>query len=153
MEFRLAQPADLPHLKTMIIDSFGPITWFKQLDEKIGPLNGCDWRRRWEIRLDKVFASQTILVGEVDGKVVAVGTGTYDPEPALGYIDLVGVDVTEQGKGHGREMLLGMLDYFRSKGAKYCNLECLMDNDKGNALYRSEGWSLVAQSNRWFIEL
>ena len=92
-------------------------------------------------------------IAEQHAQDVAVATGTYDPEPALGYIDLLGVDVTEQGKGYGREMLRGMLDYFRSKGAKYCNLECLMDNDKGNALYRSEGWSLVAQSNRWFIEL
>ena len=137
----------------MIIESFGPITWFRQLDERIGPLNGCDWRRRWEIRLEKVFNSQTLLVGEVDGRIVAAATGDYDPQTALGLVDLLAVDPAEQGKGYGRAMLRGMLDHFRSLGALYCTLECLADNEKGNALYRAEGWLPVTQSNRWFIEL
>lgn len=153
MTFRLATPADLPFLRQMIIDSFEPITWFKHLDSRFGPLNGCDWRRRWELRLDKIFASQILLVGEVDHQVVAAATGTYDAEPALGYIDLLAVHQPHQGKGYGREMLRGMVDHLKSMGARYCNLECLADNDTGNALYRAEGWQLVAQSNRWFIEL
>lgn len=153
MTFRLAEPADLPLLRQMIIDSFEPITWFKHLDERFGPLNGCDWRRRWELRLDKVFASQMILVGEVDGEVVAAATGAYDAEPALGFIDLLAVKPSAQGRGYGRTMLRGMLAHLRSLGARYCHLECLTDNDVGNALYRAEGWQLVAQSNRWFIEL
>lgn len=153
MNFRLAAPGEYPALRELIIDSFEPITWFKHLDARFGPLNGCDWRRRWEIRLEKVFSSQIILVGEVDSAIVAVATGTYEPESALGFVDLLGVHLTQQGKGYGRAMLQGMLDHFRSLGARYCNLECLTDNEKGNALYRGEGWELVAQSNRWFIDL
>jgi len=153
LRFRLAQPEDHVHLRRMIVNSFEPITWFKKLDEKLGPLNGVGWRERWDARLDKVFATQVILVGELDGGIAAAATGTLDTATALGFIDLLAVDERHQGKGYGRQMLRGMLDYFRSQGMQHANLECLTDNDRGNALYASEGWEIVASSNRWFIRL
>lgn len=153
LSFRLATSADHPRLRRLIVDSFEPITWFKKLDEKLGPLNGVDWRGRWDTRLDKVFATQVILVGETEGEIAAAATGTLDTAVALGFIDLLAVDLKHQGKGYGRQMLRGMLDYFRSQGMQHANLECLTDNDRGNALYGSEGWEIVASSNRWFIQL
>lgn len=153
LSFRLAVPADHPYLRRMIVDSFEPITWFKKIDEKLGPLNGVGWRERWDARLDKVFTMQVILVGELDGSIAAAATGTLDPQTALGFIDLLAVDQSHQGKGYGRAMLRGMLDYFRSQGMQHANLECLTDNDRGNALYASEGWEIVASSHRWFIRL
>jgi ribosomal protein S18 acetylase RimI-like enzyme len=149
----MAVPDDHEHLRKMIRDSFEPITWFKKLDAGFGPLNGADWRARWDKRLDNIFATQMILVGEADGEVVAAATGTVDPFTALGFIDILAVDLQHQGKGYGREMLRGMLAHFRSLGMQHANLECLTDNDRGNALYRAEGWSLVASSHRWFIRL
>ncbi|MCC6341491.1 MAG: GNAT family N-acetyltransferase [Bryobacterales bacterium] len=150
MTFRLARPGEYARLREMIISSFEPITWYKTLDEKYGPLNGCHWRERWEHRLDHIFETQIILAGEVDGRVVAVATGTVDEQARLGFVDLLGVDAECQGKGYGRLMLRGMLDHFRSLGMEYANLECLTDNTKGNALYQSEGWEIVASSHRWF---
>jgi GNAT superfamily N-acetyltransferase len=153
LRFRLATPADYEALRTMIISSFEPITWFKKIDQKIGPLNGVDWLGRWNARLDKVFATQIVLIGETDSGIAAAATGTVESATALGFIDLLAVDQRYQGKGFGREMLRGMLDHFRTLGMKHANLECLTDNDRGNALYASEGWDIVASSNRWFIRL
>lgn len=153
LHFRLATEADHAKLRAMIIDSFEPITWFKKLDERFGPLNGCDWRMRWNARLDKVFASQLILVGETGGEVVAVATGTVDGAAKLGYVDLLGVDQGHQHKGYGRAMLRGMLDYFRELGMEQAHLECLTDNTRGNALYGSEGWEIVSTSHHWFTKL
>jgi ribosomal protein S18 acetylase RimI-like enzyme len=153
LHFRLATQADFPQLRPMIIDSFEPITWFKKLDERFGPLNGCDWRARWDARLDKVFASQLILVAEVQNEIVAVATGTVDEAAKLGYIDLLGVGQQHQHKGYGRAMLRGMLDHFRQLGMQQAHLECLADNTRGNALYGSEGWEIVSTSHHWFTKL
>ena len=153
LQFRLAAEEDFPLLRSMIIDSFEPITWFKKLDETVGPLNGMDWRARWDSRLDRVFATQMILVGTLNGKIVAAATGSIDSDSKLGFIDLLAVDSGEQHKGYGRQMLRGMLDYFRSLGMQQAHLECLTDNARGNALYGSEGWQIVASSNHWFVRL
>ncbi|MBL8176180.1 MAG: GNAT family N-acetyltransferase [Bryobacterales bacterium] len=153
LHFRLAAEADFAVLRPLIIDSFEPITWFKKLDTQFGPLNGMDWRARWEARLDRVFASQMILVGEVEGQIVAVATGTVDHGAKLGFVDLLGVHPRHQNKGYGKAMLRGMLDYFRSLGMEQAHLECLTDNDRGNALYGSEGWQIVSTSHHWFTKL
>jgi ribosomal protein S18 acetylase RimI-like enzyme len=137
----------------MVIDSFGPITWFKKLDDEYGPLNGMDWRARWRKRMQRVFESQIMLVGEVDGRVLAFASGTYDPDARLAYVDLLSVQPGEQGRGYGREMLRGMLGHFRTLGAQHVHLECLADNEAGNRLYRSEGFVEVARSVRWFRAL
>lgn len=153
LQFRLATDADLAVLRPMIIDSFEPITWFKKLDAGFGPLNGCDWRARWHARLDRVFATQLILVGEADGAIVAAATGTVDSAAKLGFIDLLAVHPDHQHQGYGRAMLRGMLDYFRQLGMQHAHLECLTDNDRGNALYGSEGWQIVSTSHHWFTKL
>src|SRR5207248_3030260 len=33
-------------IEELVLESFEPVTWFKKLDEKVGPLNGVDWGRR-----------------------------------------------------------------------------------------------------------
>ena len=153
LRFRLADRAEYPALEKMIIASFEPITWYRKVQERFGLLNGHGWRSRWEKRMAKIFATQIILVGECDGEVVAAATGTADESTRLGFIDLLAVDLRHQGRGFGRLMLRGMLDHLRALGMEHTYLECLCDNDKGNALYRSEGWDLVASANFWFVKL
>ena len=59
-----------------------------------------------------------------------------------------------QGRGYGREMLRGMDAAHAEPGrAVHINLDCLTDNDAGNALYRSEGFEEVARQIRWFRKL
>lgn len=153
LTFRLAAARDYATLEPLIIDSFGPITWFKKIDERFGPPNGRDWRARWQKRLAHAFATQTTLVGEAEGGIIACAIGTYDPDTRLGFIDIIAVDQRYQRHGYGREMLRGMLDYMRVQGAQHVHLECLSDNEPGNNLYRSEGFVEVARSLRWWITL
>lgn len=153
LSFRLATPADCPNLEPMVIDSFEPITWFKKVDDRFGPLNGRDWRQRWQARLAQAFRTQILLVGEAEGEIVAYASGAYNTDTRLGFIDLLAVDRRYQGRGYGREMLRGMLAHLRQLGAQHVHLECLADNDVGNHLYRSEGFVEVARSIRWFKKL
>jgi len=153
LTFRLATPADYETLEMLVIDAFGPITWYRTADERFGPLNGRDWRARWETRFARIFETQIVLVGEEGGEVVAIATGTYDAESRLGYVDLLGVAVAHQRKGYGRQMLRGMLEHLKELGAEHAHLECLTTNERGNELYRSEGFEEVARSIRWFIRI
>lgn len=153
LEFRLADKRDYERLEKLVIDSFEPITWLKTCDEVFGPLNGLDWRQRWKLRFQAAFNTQIVLVGEAQGEIVAYASGTYDEKARLGFIDLLAVDRRYQGKGYGRTMLRGMLEHLKGLGAEHAHLECLADNEAGNALYRSEGWTEMAQFVRWFIKI
>jgi ribosomal protein S18 acetylase RimI-like enzyme len=145
--------ADQEAATRLVIGSFEPITWQKKLDASIGPLNGRDWRARWEARLKNIFAMQIVLVGEAEGQLAAFASGTVDRDSALGFIDVLAVGRQFQGRGLGLEMLRGMLDHLRGLGCQYVNLDCLTDNDSGNALYASEGFTEVARHIRWFRKI
>lgn len=153
LTFRLARPEEYNALESFTIDAFGPITWLRTADVTFGQLNGLDWRQRWQRRFRKVFDEQIVLVGEAEGEVVALATGTIDRDALLGYIDLLAVHSNHHRKGYGREMLRGMLAHMKSEGAVHAHLECLATNAAGNALYASEGWTEVARSLRWFIKI
>ena len=153
LTIRLAAASEHRKIEDMVIESFEPITWLKKLDDRIGPLNGQDWRSRWHARMRKVFKNQIVLIGEAEGEIAAMSSAKLDPEPALAFVDLIAVDRRFQGRGYGREMLRGMMRHMRSLGAQYINLDCLTDNDAGNALYRSEGFEEVARQIRWFRKL
>ena len=153
LDFRIARASEFPQIEAMVIASFEPITWAKKLDARIGPLNGKDWRARWQTRMHHIFETQIILVGESAGELAAMASGTFDRDCALGFIELLAVDQRFQGRGYGRDMLRGMIAHFKSLGGVYVNLECLTDNDNANALYRSEGFEEVARQIRWFRKI
>lgn len=153
LAIRLSAPDEYAAIETLVIDSFEPITWQKKLDERFGPLNGCDWRARWQARLQKIFATQVVLVGEADGELAAVASAAIDRESALGFIDVLAVACEVQGRGYGRDMLRGMMDHLKSLGCQHVHLDCLTDNDAGNSLYASEGFEEVARHERWFRKL
>jgi ribosomal protein S18 acetylase RimI-like enzyme len=153
LTIREALPADHAAIEAMVIESFEPITWQKKLDAKYGALNGRDWRARWEARLRHIFATQIVLVGEVEGSIVAMASALLDRGAALGFIDVLGVGREQQGRGYGREMLRGMIDHLKPLGIQYVHLDCLTDNEAGNALYQSEGFEEVARHIRWFRKI
>lgn len=153
LQIRPAEEQDYPVVERLIIDSFEPITWARTLEEEFGPLNGLNWRARWELRLKKVLTEQMVLLGYAADELAAVSTSTLDTAAALGYIDILAVGRSHQGHGYGREMLRAAMAHLRELGASYVNLDCLTTNDSGNALYESEGFVEVARHIRWFRKL
>ena len=153
LTFRPARTAEHDHLKKMIIDTFEPITWSKPADKRFGLMNGLDWRERWNLRLEKVFAQQIILMGELSGEIVACATGTYDELTAMGFVDLISVEAQHQGKGLGREMLRGIVAHFKTLGAAYAHLDCLTTNETANSLYKAEGFEEAMRSIRWIKKI
>ncbi len=150
LAFRIAALEDYSAIESMVIAAFEPITWQKKLDEKFGLLNGRDWRDRWTSRLEKIFETQVVLLGESAGHLAAMASGTLDQASTLGFIDVLAVSGEFQGHGLGRQMLRGMLAHLQELGCQHVNLDCLADNETANALYQSEGFTEVARHIRWF---
>lgn len=150
LHVREANSADYAPLEALVLESFEPITWQKKLDATYGPLNGCDWQERWHSRLAKIFATQIVLVGEVDSERAAMATATIDHCSALAFLDVLAVSRKHQGQGLGRQMLREAIEHYRALGCKYVHLDCLTDNDAGNALYEAEGFREVARHIHWF---
>src|SRR5258708_5061888 len=89
LAIRPAIASDLDAVQRLVMDSFEPITWQKKLDVQFGPLNGRDWRARWRSRLEKIFQTQIVLLGESDGLLAAMASGLVDRDSALGFIDVL----------------------------------------------------------------
>jgi ribosomal protein S18 acetylase RimI-like enzyme len=103
--------------------------------------------------VQKAFAEQMVLLGEVDGALCAVSSSSLDQSSALAYIDILAVACSHQQHGYGREMLKETLQHLRKLGMRYVHLDCLTGNGRANALYESEGFEEVARHIRWFREL
>ena len=153
MTIRPANEADHERLFELVTEAFGPITWYRKAEARFGQPGGCDWRELWRQRIEHALDKQINLVGEQDGEIVAFSSGAYNPKSRIGFLDILAVTQDKQGGGLGREMLRACLDDFRDRGAEFANLECLTDNDVGNALYEAEGFEEVMRSIRWFKKL
>ena len=64
LSVRLATDADRAPVEELVLESFEPITWQRKLDERFGLLRGKDWKDRWRTRLERIFATQIVLVGD-----------------------------------------------------------------------------------------
>src|SRR4051794_8349126 len=100
MSIREATSDDYAAVEQLVLEAFDPITWLKAQDIRYGPLNGLDWRARWRLRVQRAFAEQIVLLGEVDGALAAVSTTSIDRSTALAYIDILAVSSTCQHKGY-----------------------------------------------------
>jgi ribosomal protein S18 acetylase RimI-like enzyme len=150
---RLAVSSDYSAFEEMVIGSFEPITWQKKIHARMGPLNGRNWRERWQARLRQVFETQIVLVGELDDAICAAASAAVDRLSALAFIDILAVGREFQRRGLGRQTLRATIEHLKSLGCQYANLDCLTDNDTANALYRREGFEEVARHIRWFRKI
>ena len=153
LEIRLAKASDYRRLEQLFIDSFEPISLYRKVEERFGPFNGNDWRAQWHLRLRKVFDTEIILVGELEGEIAASAAGTYNPETRLAFLNLLAIDPRFHRRGLGREMLRTMMEYMKEQGAEHMHLDCLADNNSANELYRAEGFQEMGRSIYWYVKI
>ena len=153
MNIRAVEPRDDEALIAMVTEAFGPITWYRKVEARYGAPGGCDWRELWRQRMTAALANQVCLVGERDGELITFAAGTYNERSRTAFLDILAVREGLQGEGLGRRMLRAFFDQMKAQGAEFANLECLTDNDAGNALYESEGFEEAMRSIRWVKRL
>ncbi len=150
---RFGTPEDLPRLVEVSLAAFATVTWQREIDRRFGPLHGLDWRERWRRRVEKAMREGTFLVLEDEGRVVGYACGTADPVVGVGHLDIVAVDPGYQGRGFGRRLLHAFKDWVRAEGCGYLTFESLTDNEPANALYRREGFEILASHYNWFKKI
>lgn len=154
MTVREAAPEEREAVVELIRRAFEPITMFRRIEQMFGPFNGRDWQDRFRVRAEKSVDSRTVLVAaEGDRRLAACVLGAYDPAFRLAFLDMLAVAPDCQGQGLGREMVRAFEAWAREQGAEAVHLDCLADNDAGNALYQSEGFEEVTRQVIWFKRL
>lgn len=124
--------------------SFRP---FADADEEavISLWDRCGLTRPWndpnkDIRLAREKPASDILVGELDGKIVAsVMVGHDGHRGALYYVS---VDPDHQGKGYGRQVMRHAEDWLKGEGIWKLNLLLRADNEKIRAFYETLGYEV-----------
>ena len=139
---------DFETIRPMIVDSFEGVTVEQNVEEKLGLVNGHDWRWRKGRHVDEDVAAcpEGVFVAETDdGTIVGCVTTRVDREAGKGRIPNLAVAPTARGLGLGRRLIEHALDFFREKGLVYAVIETMAHNPVGNHLYPSCGFEEVAR--------
>jgi ribosomal protein S18 acetylase RimI-like enzyme len=145
---RLYRASDLEPLKNITAICFDGVSIDRNIEQRLGPLGGRDWRWRKLRHIDADVEgerAQGVFVWEEDGQVVAYISTRIDRESKIGGIPNVAVLPNQQGKGIGRQLIEHALDYMRSAGMECAKIETLAQNPIGSHLYPDIGFEEVAQ--------
>ena len=156
ISIRTFRDEDLPSLKAITVEAFEPVSIDRNIEHQVGgPINGRDWRWRKAKHLDDdVRRDPTgIFVAQSDEKIIGYITTWNDPEASVGYIPNLAVDHNFRGQGLGRKLIKHALDHFRSIGLQYARIETLDQNEVGQKLYPSLGFSEVARQIHYGMPL
>jgi ribosomal protein S18 acetylase RimI-like enzyme len=88
-----------------------------------------------------------LLLEDDDGLAgAALGERWQD---GVGYVAELGVATRARGRGHGRTLLLGLLDAFRRAGLTHAELSVNARNRGALRLYESVGMQVTWEAERW----
>lgn len=88
------------------------------------------------------------LVAELDGSIIAfAGIWIILDE---GHITNIAVVKEHRGKGYGRLITAGLLQYASNLGVSYATLEVRRSNETARRLYQSLGFSAVGYRKRYY---
>lgn len=155
VHIRVARPDEIDALKKLTIESFSGVTLEQCVEERLGILNGRDWKWRKARHIDDDFQANPkgIFVAVRDDVIVGYITTRVDAEAGKGRIPNLAVDASVRGQGIGRRLIEHALDYFRSQGLVYAMIETMAQNEIGNHLYPSCGLEEVARQVHFACKL
>lgn len=138
MERSLARPPAAPD---------PPLPTATGLVESVAVIDTAAFDSSWQIgrlgledALSATVRSRLIVPRDDEGGFAIVGvTG------ATSYLQRLAVDPTLQGRGLGRRLLRESMRWARAAGARSMLLNTQPDNERATALYRSEGFEMLAE--------
>lgn len=144
---RVAQPSEMDRVRELTVASFGGVNIEEGIEQRLGVLNGHDWRWRKARHIDVDLAANPngVFVAVREGLVVGYVTAVLDRPAGRGRIPNLAVDASCRGHGLGRRLIEHALDYFRAEGMEYAVIETLEQNEVGRHLYPDCGFVEVAR--------
>ncbi len=149
--------SDRQTVRELTVAAFEGVSIDHNIDLKLGPIAGKDWRWRKarDVDRDIDLLSSDLGVAEDDrtGAVVGYVTMKCDDETRIGWIHNLVVADGLRGQGLGRQLIRHALDYFRAAGMTVAKIETLEQNPIGRHLYPSVGFIEVARQIHYALPL
>lgn len=148
---------DRKALVDLTVTSFQGVSIDHNLDLRLGPIAGRDWRwrkgRDLEEDIDAPGGELAVAVDEQSGKAVGYVTMAIDHETKIGWIHNLAVADGIRGQGLGRRLIEHALERFRACGMTVAKIETLEQNPIGRHLYPSLGFQEVARQIHYAMPL
>lgn len=149
--------SDRPTLRELTIAAFEGVSIDHNIDLKLGPIAGRDWRWRKALHVDNDLDTPggEIAVAEDEARGVPVGyvSMRFDPESRVGQIPNLVVAAEVRGQGLGRRLLEHAIARFRAEGMTVARIETLEQNPIGRHLYPSVGFREMARQIHYAMPL
>jgi ribosomal protein S18 acetylase RimI-like enzyme len=157
IHIRPFQESDRPVIRQLTIAAFEGVSIDHNLDIRLGPAAGQDWRYRKSRDIDRdidELGAQVAVAQDGDsGAVVGYVTMQCDPETRIGWIHNLAVAADIRGQGLGRRLIEHALAHFRTAGMTVAKIETLEQNKIGRHLYPSLGFVEVARQIHYAMAL
>ena len=148
---------DRPIVRELTIAAFEGVSIDHNLDRRVGPIAGRDWRWRKARDVDRDIdapgAELAIAEDEQTGAVLGYVTMQCDSETRIGWIHNLVVGAEARGQGLGRQLIEHALAHFRAAGMTVAKIETLEQNPIGRHLYPSVGFIEVARQIHYAMPL
>jgi ribosomal protein S18 acetylase RimI-like enzyme len=155
MTIRAYQPGDLETMQRITVAGFDGTAIEQHIERLCGTIDGHDWRWRKarEIEEDCRANPHGVFVAEERGKVCGFITTRVDRNAGKGRIPNLAVEASAQGRGLGRQLIEHALNYFRAEGLAAAVIETMANNEAGQHLYPSCGFSEIARQIHYAMKL
>ena len=149
------QPADLPVLRQITVESFGGVALEQVLEDKFGRWNERTWKARKADQIDDDCAANPsgVFIADRAGQILGYITTRVDRHNSRGRIPNLAVIEEARGLGLGRRLVDHALDYFRKEGLHVAMIETMASNSIGQHLYPSCGFQEVARQVHYAMKL
>lgn len=147
LNIRLARDRDLSEVTRITLESFEGIAIDQQVEQRVGLVNGHDWRWRKARQLGEDFAANPAgcFVAEEVGKILGYITTREDRAAGRGRIPNLAVDAAARGRGLGRQLVEHAVAHLRREGLSFVMIETMANNPIGQRLYPSCGFEEVGR--------
>jgi ribosomal protein S18 acetylase RimI-like enzyme len=149
--------SDRDSVVALTVAAFEGVSIDHNLDRRLGPVAGRDWRWRKgrDVAKDIDTPGSELAVAEDEETGAAVGYVTMylDPESRIGWIHNLAVQAGLRGQGLGRRLIEHALDHFRKEGMTVAKIETLDQNEVGQHLYPSLGFREIARQIHFAMPL
>jgi ribosomal protein S18 acetylase RimI-like enzyme len=148
---------DRPIVRELTVAAFEGVSIDHNLDRRVGPIAGRDWRwrkaRDVDRDIDSPGAELAIAEDDQTGAVLGYVTMQGDSETRIGWIHNLVVGAEARGQGLGRQLIEHALAHFRAAGMTVAKIETLEQNPIGRHLYPSAGFIEVARQIHYAMPL
>jgi len=146
-QIRAFRDSDFLPLQEILTESFDGVCIDQAIESELGNVAGHDWkwRKGRDLGVDLQRDRNGVLVADINDCPIGLITTWQDTEAGIGHIPNLAIASAYRGLGIGRTLIRAALERFRCAGLGAAKIETMVQNERGNGLYTSEGFVEIAR--------